>query len=570
MLYWYLNLPHRTERDQKQKAHLNDKKYPMDIVTRIESKNREDYASPMALAEAAAADGFPQFQKYPIISHFINFWGINWTYMNALKQIADQDETVLLALDDWGTSFEYNELQELLKEIPDFDIVQLTWDVSDKNPKECEDASEHFKKGIATTGQELNIYTPKGAKWMLTECENQPCLAAEMLIQNANNHLQKVNVYHYKNPSEACVGLDNEINDNMVDVCYQGNYHRNGSPVKQQYKKPAQKQTTNVKAVEILYITPKSYQTPKAGGMGTKTQHIKSAWGQTHNIDINFNFDKEYLDTYDVILIELLGLRAENKLQERCDLLKSTSTPVLVYGSDSEVFRWKGHELDALKEVAIGWIANCQWQMNYFMDFQLPVFGVLYEPINTDLFRPNKYQEKVIITGGRVSHEKEAEFFIELFAKLKPIQKNYKTAWIGSAGGWNDWQPQNLRLEHDLRTVTDIFHGQVPQSEVATALSQSAVAVWNPRYETCHRLGMEGAASGIARIAGKHILYDEKITAGRFETVDECIELLGLLTEDFEKMPNVEEGEKLRQFAEENYSYQATLEQLNTFLRYVL
>lgn len=322
---------------------------------------------------------------------------------------------------------------------------------------------------------------------------------------------------------------------------------------------------------KILYITPDIYKLGKrGGGMGTKTKSMQKAWADQHEFHIASELDTELVNSYDVILIELLGFRKKKSYEGRIESLKESDTPKLVYGSDSEIFRWPGKQLEELKSLATGWIANCHWQMNYFMDFDLPVFGIVYEPIDTDLFRPSESKEKTIVTGGMVSHEKEAEFFIELFTKLKPIQKDFKTEWIGSAGGWNDYQPKNLRLEHELKSVTDNFYGQKKPSEVASIMGKSGIAVFNPRYETCHRMGMEIAASGTARICGSHILYDEKATAGRFETVDQCIELLSELTNEFTELPDKTHGIESREFALSNYSYQATLKQLNTFLGYVI
>ena len=334
----------------------------------------------------------------------------------------------------------------------------------------------------------------------------------------------------------------------------------------------------------ILYYTRTDFvpANNNAGGMGTKTRAMMEAWTD-HNITVSDSLappspthlppqEQMQAQQFDVIIIELMGLlNPREKLQERIDELKNYDAPKLVYGSDSEIFRWKGKELEMLKPIVTGWnYANCVWQRNYFMDFDLPVFGIVYEPIDTDMFRPSENPEKIIFTGGRISHQKEAEFFIELFSELKEHKKDYKTAYIGSAGGWNDFKPQNLKLEHTLKSVTDMFHGQVEQSKVSSIIGKGAVAVFNPKYETCHRLGMEASSSGKARVCGKHILYDEKITSARFDSVKSCIKELGELTEGFTELPPAEHGKKAREFALNNYSYKATQEQLNTFLGYVL
>ena len=228
MLYWYLNLERRPDRDKKQRAHLIEKEYPEDIITRIEAVDREHYPSPMTLAMAAADDGFPQFQKLPILQHHIAFWGLNWSYMRALRDIAHQEETVVLALDDWGLSFYYSHFQILLEEIPDFDIAQISWNVHDLRPMMCQEFSKNWRRGIPSTGQDIVVFTPRGANALLEECLIQPYHAAEVVIQLLSRYSDEVvNCYSFKNPAAAIVGLDDQ-HDNMVDLCYQGNYHKDG------------------------------------------------------------------------------------------------------------------------------------------------------------------------------------------------------------------------------------------------------------------------------------------------------------------------------------------------------
>ena len=233
MRYWYINLERRPDRDAKQREHLRTHGYPDAIVRRIEAKDREAYSSPMILAAAAADDGFPQFQELPIIGHHIEFWGLNWTYMAALREIQKQPEKVILALDDWGTSVDYAGFQEILEEIPDFDIAQVAWNVHDPYQSLCEEASEHWRHGIASTGQDITVFSPLGASVLLDACEKHPENAAEVTLKILALHSPDIRIYCFKDPASMIVGLDSEQNDNMVDICYQGNYHRNGVRVSQ-------------------------------------------------------------------------------------------------------------------------------------------------------------------------------------------------------------------------------------------------------------------------------------------------------------------------------------------------
>ena len=572
MLYWYLNLERRPDRNETQLAHLKKQQYPDDVVTRIEAKDRESYSSPMILAADAADDGFPEFQKIPTRDSHIAFWALNWTYMRTLKKIAEQDQPVCLALDDWGTSFSYEHLLKLLEEIPDFDIAQVSWNVHDRYQTVCEDASEHWRRGAPSTGMDIVVFSPKGAKALLTECRKQPQNAAEVIIRLMAVWNDEINIYSYKDPAGAIVGLDSVQNDNMVDVCYQGNYHKNGEHVSDRaVTEPKPKKVIDLTKVNILYVTPSAYNTRKfAGGMGTKTKALLAAWGDTGTFDTTEDVLGTDLDNYDVIIIELLGFRNDS-FHEKIEKLGACGVPKIVYGSDSEVFRWTGNELSALNKIISLWIPNMQWQKHYFQDFGFAVTDVVYEPIDTDLFRPSKERELSIIAGGAISYEKQSDFFIQLFTALQPIKNTYKTVYLGSADLWH--QPPkvlDLELEHALKAVTDVFHGAVKQAKVATAIGKASVGVLNPFYETCNRFSMELMAGGVPQVCGIHICYDERPVDARFETLDECINTLSEMTNGFTAAPDKELGTDAREYAEEYFSYEATLTQLNSILRRVL
>lgn len=183
----------------------------------------------------------------------------------------------------------------------------------------------------------------------------------------------------------------------------------------------------------------------------------------------------------------------------------------------------------------------------------------------------NPRAKKIIVAGGVVSYGKRAEFFIELFSELKKHQKNYKTAYIGSAGGWSKkFESANLRLEHELKKVTDLFYGQLRPADVAKRLSESAIGVLNPLYETCNRFGMEMMASGVPRVCSEHICYDNTLNTARFKGIEGCISVLATLTRDFEELPDETYSQELRKYALDHYSYEATQNQLNDYLRMIL
>lgn len=320
----------------------------------------------------------------------------------------------------------------------------------------------------------------------------------------------------------------------------------------------------------LLYVTPRLYSSNKhAGGMGTKTTAILNAWGVDHVIDVSEKIDPNDAGMFDFVILELLGLRNGNKLADRIEALKLFDAPILVHGSDSELLRWEGKNLDMLKEVVTIWMPNTTWQSNYFRDFDLPVSEIVFEPIDCDLFRPAE-KEKVIIAGGAISYEKNSDFFVRLFEKLKGNTGYYRTEYIGGHIWGGKPKPLSLELRHEMKQVVDVFHGEQSPSKVSSTLGAASVGVLCPHYETCNRFDMELMASGVARVCSPHICYDERPVARRFDgTVDDCIIKLKDLTHDFAELPDESHFGDAVMHAYEYWSYDASLDQLNSVLRIV-
>ena len=322
----------------------------------------------------------------------------------------------------------------------------------------------------------------------------------------------------------------------------------------------------------ILYITPQFYVTSKhTGGMGTKTEALKNCWGLTHDIEIASEVEPEYAELYDVIVIELLGLRNDERLEERIEAFRSCDAPKVVYGSDSEIFRWSGKDLDALKEVVSLWIPNIEWQADYFRDFDLPVTEIVCEPVDCMLFRDSDKKEQRIIAGGAISYAKNSDFFVDLFSQLKEMDTgNYQTEYIGGHiwGGKPD--AQDMRLRHEMKKVCDVFHGEVLPNAVAGTIAGAAVGVLCPHYETCNRFDQELMANGTARVCSQHMTFTQRPVAQYFDgTVQDCIDTLKEITEGFTELPD-EYGDEARLYAENNFSYEASSEAFNSIIRRLL
>ena len=338
----------------------------------------------------------------------------------------------------------------------------------------------------------------------------------------------------------------------------------------------------------ILYVTRSNFiNFKRAGGMGTKSAALQQAWDDGGINRVTMSDSLKILEktqrqvhlpdgvkprmhsvSFDVVILELLAINDESALNANVEILKDFKGAVLVYGSDSELLRWKGQSIEMLKSGVDGWIANCEWQANYFRDFGVPVLGVVREPINCDLFRPGEVRKRVICAGGRISYGKQSDFFIDLFTALK--ETDYATAYVGSSQGWGQTDPLGLELEDQLKAVTDTFYGEIPQSQVASVFGESAILVLNSHYDTCSRMGMEGQASGLCIVAGPHLCFDEYPHAHRFSNLTACLSVLSEVTESFTMLPVRKDSDSNRKWALEEYSYESSLHQINDVLRRIL
>ena len=165
MEVWYINLKRRPDRNSAILKAFQEAEVPKEQIRRLEAKDRDVYASPKALAADAIADGFTCFGTDK--TRHTKFYGYTWSYLRALREIANQSETVLLIEDDKALNIKYQNLQEMLSEIPDFNIAHLGYS---RIRRQCPDFSQHWVKGILASGNSCTIFKPEGARWMLKKC----------------------------------------------------------------------------------------------------------------------------------------------------------------------------------------------------------------------------------------------------------------------------------------------------------------------------------------------------------------------------------------------------------------
>ena len=100
--------------------------------------------------------------------------------------------------------------------------------------------------------------------------------------------------------------------------------------------------------MNILYFTREKFiQDRHAGGMKTKTVAIQEGWSPDglHTVDVSASLEDALV--YDAIIIELLALNDFDVLDDHLETLKSCNQ-VFIYGSDSELLRWKGSDIRKL------------------------------------------------------------------------------------------------------------------------------------------------------------------------------------------------------------------------------
>lgn len=176
----YINLDSRPDRNEgfiEYMETLNGGEIP--YMERFSAHDGRDYESVESMIEHALRDGVSELSDYAGSCYKGSFGGI-WSYTECLRRCVETGKTTLILYDDLPLGSPISELNTILQAIAekdehDFRILQLSWHIPKHYPKYFRQIIKpepvwylpDYCHGFSGHGDQRNIYSPKGAQWML-------------------------------------------------------------------------------------------------------------------------------------------------------------------------------------------------------------------------------------------------------------------------------------------------------------------------------------------------------------------------------------------------------------------
>ena len=293
------------------------------------------------------------------------------------------------------------------------------------------------------------------------------------------------------------------------------------------------------------------------GGTITKVYNLERA---VPSINITNNLG----EVRKFALVEALWFseRGDELRDKRVEAYENLGAFKILWTSDMEVFRMPGHVRDRLFDASdvVGVLSEYAYQL---IEPFTPKVEMLYDPVDTDLFRPTEKQRE-IYGIGQVSVQKNVQSIVDIFRNIPP-DLDLKKTYIGSKNVWGGVGVDDLadQLELMLCNVCNVER-YVPYAHIHHRVSGIWGYVGDTGYDFSSNAMMEAMAIGAWLFCGRHLMYDERPCL-RFKTTEEAIQLI---TEQLETYPP-ESGvinEEARQFIIDRNSYDAFRRQLQDLI----
>ena len=295
-----------------------------------------------------------------------------------------------------------------------------------------------------------------------------------------------------------------------------------------------------------------------AGGMRTKIKSVERAstlyqlYLRTSVADLRSSF----------VLVEPIFF--QGKQDEDVKLLSEYDGYKILYCSEMEVLRWPGEFRQRVID-ACNLVTYCSdYHRRLLEAVDIKDMQLQTDPIDGTLFRPAPEKKMQVITAGWISSAKNSEFVRDLYTELQDY--DIETVYVGGSTLWGFIEKDNLKLERDIRAVTDIFVDSVPQSIFAEYLAEAAFFVGNNMHDTFSGCHAEAMASGCITVAGGHPIYKERSPHAVKAGVETTIQKLQALTANFNRLPNPQYFEDARNHFEGSYSFDAFNRQLQSII----
>lgn len=183
MQVWYINLKRRNDRRFSIYNNFVKKHVPGDKIKRFDATDRDAFDDIQSLISFAVTD-FPEFENTRKHEGIWMYLGYMHSYLSALRDIRDQDETVLLMEDDYHLNEKYSTLLMSFEQLPKpVKFAMIGYNVHSEDFIELPDYDETWRIGAPANGNSANIYTPQGAGFVLDACLAKMDTTPECVIQ---------------------------------------------------------------------------------------------------------------------------------------------------------------------------------------------------------------------------------------------------------------------------------------------------------------------------------------------------------------------------------------------------
>jgi glycosyltransferase involved in cell wall biosynthesis len=204
-------------------------------------------------------------------------------------------------------------------------------------------------------------------------------------------------------------------------------------------------------------------------------------------------------------------------------------------------------------------IANSQITANLLhVLYGIEPDGVVYPPIDTDIFKPQKIQKtnKVLLYLGSHAGDTDENFIRNIYRILK--NKNFEVLVMG-----NKILQEKLKLEFNIRQISNIS-----DKELARIYSECKLTICPQKWEQFGYVPVESMACGTPVLGFDYMGPRESIINGKTgwlaKNEQELLELLDSVLENKEIELN---RDFIRRHAEENFSINASVKRLEEVLR---
>ena len=328
----------------------------------------------------------------------------------------------------------------------------------------------------------------------------------------------------------------------------------------------------------IDYLVPEFFVNPSpdgSGGMHTKVDRVRRAVGSIYRLHVGSDLSEMQSD---FLLIEPLHFRMSQMFEMEDDseypdfrgwskryleALRAHPATKILYCSEMEVFRWTGRFRKALLEICDAVTCNSDYQASLFESLNITAPYRLIDPIPADEFKPIPKRLQVVAMG-RISKIKGSPFIAELFEALAPTPM--QTVYVGGAGLWGEASEAELALEKKIREYTDVFHQNILPSFVPKAIGAASFFSGNTIHDVFSSCHAEALMSGCISIGGAHPIYAER-PGFTVKTAQAAVDLIAQLTNDFKEIPDQQQGQDARHWAEQYLSFDCFKGQLTDLLR---